>query len=153
MALFSRILGALSGQHDDPLPEPDANLALGALMVRVAKSDSNYKVEEIARIDRLLARLHGIGPVEAAKMRATCEKLETEAPRTGGFAQLIFDSVPPEGRRDALTALCEVMMADGVEHAEEHAVITATGIALGLGEEDITTARATARARADEAGA
>ena len=144
--MLNRILNALSSPTPTPLPEPDANLALGTLMVRVAKSDHRYRFEEISRIDTLLARLHGIGPIDAAKMRATCEKLDHQAVSTADLAQLIRESLSLEARRDALEALWEVVLADGQRHPEEIAVVDVAQEALGLSNHDNDSARARAQA-------
>lgn len=145
MPIVQRILSAFSAQKRQPLPEPDARLALGALMVRVAKSDSTYRVEEIARIDRILAAAHDLNPVAAARMRADCERLEHAAPGTEAFAALIRDTVAHDGRLDTLRALWQVTLADGVERAEERDVIETTRIALGLSAEDNDAAHAAAQ--------
>ena len=63
-----------------PLPTPTAELSLGALLVRMAKADSNYHVTEIGVVDRVLAAQFDLSPVDAAKMGAECERLEKEAP-------------------------------------------------------------------------
>lgn len=142
MPIVSRILSAFSAPKPAPLPEPDARLALGALMVRMAKSDATYRVEEIARIDRILAAANGLGPIDAAKMRATCEKLEHLAPATDSFTALICQTVPHDGRVEVLRALWSVMLSDGVERPEELALLVATRDALGLTAEDSDAARA-----------
>jgi len=142
--MFQGILNALKAPKPAPLPEPDAKLALGALLVRVALSDHRYRVEEIGRIDRLLGRLNGLNPVEAAKMRATCEKLDKQAPDTEDFAHLIREAVSFEARIDALEAMWEVVLADGVRRDEEVAVIVAAQEALGLSQTDSDAARARA---------
>ncbi|WP_299843528.1 TerB family tellurite resistance protein [uncultured Roseovarius sp.] len=142
--MLHRILNAFSAPEPEPLPEPDEKLALGALMVRVAKSDHNYQFEEISRIDRLLSRLFGLNPVEAAKTRATCEKLEHEAPETEHFARVIRETTSFQARLDALEAMWEVLLADGESHDEEAAVIEAARIAMGLSKSDSDTARETA---------
>ncbi|WP_101065415.1 tellurite resistance TerB family protein [Roseovarius salinarum] len=139
--MLTRILDALKRPSPAPLPEPDERLALGALMVRVAKSDSDYQLAEISRIDRLLSRLYALGPVEAAKMRATCEKLDRAAPDTAHFAHLIRESVSFEARVDALEALWEVTLADGVRDEAELSVMHAAQEALGLSETDSAAAR------------
>lgn len=144
--MLERILKAFAAPVPQALPEPDGKLALGALMVRVAKSDRHYKVSEISRIDKLLARLNGIGPVEAAKMRATCEKLDKAAPDTEEFAHLIREAVPFDARIDALEALWEVMLADGECHEEELQVVGDVREALGLSEADSEVARRMAEA-------
>ena len=145
--MLTRLLKAFSAPASTtpaPLPEPDEKLALGALMVRVAKSDHDYQVEEISRIDRLLARHFGLKPIEAAKMRATCEKLEAHAPGSGRFAEVIRESVSHQARIAALEAMWEVLLADGIGHDEEHAVIEEARVAMGLTEADNITARAMA---------
>jgi uncharacterized tellurite resistance protein B-like protein len=144
--MLGKLLKAFRASHTTPLPQPDAKLALGALMVRVAKSDHSYKLSEIQRIDRLLARLFDLNPVEAAKMRATCEKLDAAAPHTDAFADLIRQALDHEHRLSALEALCEVMLADGMPHVEEIDEIHATRVLLGLDETDLTEALARARA-------
>ncbi|MDQ2089162.1 tellurite resistance TerB family protein [Marimonas arenosa] len=144
MPIVQRILSAFSAPRPQPLPEPDAKLALGALMVRVAKSDETYRVEEIQRIDRILAHANGIGPIEAAKMRATCERLEAQAPETESFAALIRETVSHGGRMEVLRALWQVLLADGLERPEEIRTIDATCAALGLSEADNSAAHAAA---------
>ena len=139
--MLNRILTAFRASSPPPLPEPDANLALGALMVRVAKSDRHYRVEEISRIDRILARMNTLNPVEAAKMRATCERLEAQAPGTDRFGHLIRETVSFEARLEALEALWEVVEADGVEDGDETRVVDETREALGLSHADSESAR------------
>ena len=144
MPIVQRILSVFSHHAPAPLPEPDARLALGALLVRVAKSDATYRVEEIARIDRILAAANDLNAVEAAKMRATCEKLEKQAPETERFAALIRETVTHEGRLEKLRALWQVTLADGLERPEEIGVIDTVREALGLSPEDNAAARAAA---------
>lgn len=139
--MLERLFKAFATPSPDPLPEPDEKLALGALMVRVAKSDHTYKFSEISRIDRLLARLNGIGPIDAAKMRAICEKLDKAAPDTEEFAHLIRETVSFEARVDALEALWEVVLADGVRRDEELQVVDEVREAIGLSEADSKKAR------------
>ncbi len=142
--MLTRILNLLKGHPSEPLPEPDARLALGALMVRVAKADDDYQLREIARIDSLLARMNALGPVDAAKMRATCEKIEAEAPSTRKFALLIRETVSFEARIEALEALWQVMLADGAPDAAEMAIIVQVREALGLSKADCDAAQSRA---------
>ncbi len=142
--MLNRILTAFNASSPVPLPEPDEKLALGALMVRVAKSDHNYQFEEISRIDRLLTRIFRLNPVEAAKTRAICEKLEREAPETDRFAHVIRETTRFQARIDALEAMWEVLLADGKRREEELAVIEAARVAMGLSKSDSDTARETA---------
>lgn len=142
--MFTHLLQALAAPKPTPLPEPDEKLALGALMVRIAKSDNNYEVTEIRRIDRLLARLYGLGPLDAAKMRASCEKLEHAAPDSDRFGHLIRETVPRTTRLSALAALWEVVLSDGQALSPELRVLDTARSEMGLSEEDSDAARAQA---------
>lgn len=142
--MLERILHAFSVPKPSPLPEPDAKLALGALMVRVARADRHYELLEIQRIDRLLARLYRLGPIEAAKMRALCERLEHAAPDTAHFGHVIRETVSHEARVSAIEALWEVVLSDGESQPEELQVLDAAREAMGLSQTDSDAARAMA---------
>ncbi|OED49771.1 TerB family tellurite resistance protein [Leisingera sp. S232] len=129
------------------LPDPDAELALGALLVRVAQSDRAYLLEEISLIDRILARLYQHNAIEAAKVRATCEKLHAAAPETDTFGRLIRETTGLEERLAALDALWEVVLADGYEHEGEITIIEDARKAMGLSYADSQKARERAVAK------
>lgn len=135
--MFTDLLARLTGKRpEEPLPELDARLSVGALLVRLAKSDQNYVVQEIAKIDALLANRYGLNPVEAAKMRATCEKLEAQAPDTDAFTAMVQENVDYDERARVYDALWQVSMADGRLRPEEAEVITFVGKSLGIRDED-----------------
>ena len=132
-ALFLRLRG---GVPEPALPEPDEKLALGALLVRVAKSDRHYDAAEIGEIDRILAGTFHLNPVEAAKMRATCEKLDAAAPGTPDFALLIRQNVDYPHRLEMVRALWRVIMADGAHAPEEDATLREIETMLGIDATD-----------------
>ena len=68
--MFADFFKGLMAPEPAPLNDEDARTAMGALLVRIAKSDGCYAAEEIGVIDRLLAQRYGLNPVEAAKLRA-----------------------------------------------------------------------------------
>ena len=127
------------------LPDPDAELALGALLVRVAQADRDYQVEEISLIDRILARLYQHNAIEAAKVRATCEKLHAAAPETDTFGKLIRETTGLEERLAALDALWEVVLADGELDEGELKIVEDARKAMGLSFADSQKARARAQ--------
>jgi len=145
--MLTRLFQAFRAENQDDLPDPDAELALGALLVRVAKSDREYQVEEISLIDRILARLYQHNPIEAAKIRATCEKLHAAAPETDTFAKLIRETTGTEMRIEALDALWEVVLADGEQKEDELRIVENARIAMGLSFADSKASRARASAR------
>lgn len=125
-----------------PLPELDARHALGALLVRMAMIDKAYLFEEVAEIDRILEAAYGLKPLEAAKMRAECERIALEAPDLDRMATLIRDSVDYEHRLETVRALWLVALADGLTDEREAALAELIEDRLGLTREDSEEARA-----------
>lgn len=139
--MFAQIFRSLRGSKDADLPQPDEKLALGALLVRVAKSDKNYNLHEIKRIDRIFSQRFDLNVVEAAKMRALCEKLEQHAPHIDVFSEMIREGVDFDDRLATLEAMWQVALSDGHERPEELEVVHRTKQALGLSEADNLHAR------------
>lgn len=132
--MFKDILNLLMG--DAPNPEPmgsqEAELAIAALLVRVARSDDNYDDAERMRIDRVLARRHGLTPEEAAVRRAEAEQLEARASDTVRFTRQIKDRIALEDRAGVLAALWEVAYADETRAADEESLIRLVAGLLGV---------------------
>lgn len=124
-----------------PLPQPDTQLALGALLVRVAFADETYRAAEIGQIDRILAQSFGIGPIEAAKLRATCEALERDAPETPEFARILREEIAYADRLALGRAMWRVALADGHRHRKEEVQVGVIEAALGLTQTDIDALR------------
>ena len=131
----------------EPLPQPNAQLALGALLVRVAFADKQYRASEVGQIDRILSATFGLKPLEAAKLRATCEALERHAPGTPEFAKILRDEVAYDDRKSLADAMWSVALADGERDDEEEQMLQEIENALGLSTEDIAMARQTALRR------
>ena len=144
---LKKFFAAFRPQEPDPaVVDPDAELARGALLVRVAQADREYQAEEIALIDRILCKLYQHNAIEAAKVRATCEKLHTAAPDTDTFGKLIRETTALEKRRKALDALWEVVLADGLQREGEVRIVEEARMAMGLNLSDSEASRARAEA-------
>lgn len=124
-----------------PLPQPNAQLALGALLVRVALANRQYLATEVAQIDKTLSATFGLKPLEAAKLRATCEELERHAPGTPEFTKILRNEVPYADRKALGHAMWAVAMADGRRDEDEEVQLLAIETALGLSDADIADAR------------
>jgi uncharacterized tellurite resistance protein B-like protein len=134
--MFERILALFDRTTPQtPLPPADAKFALGALMVRTAMADNAYLFQEVEEIDRVLAKMHGLGPIEAAKMRAQCEKLEHELPKTADLTTILTESISTEDREAAVAALWDVVYADGARHVSELSLVSEIAERLGISEE------------------
>jgi len=124
-----------------PLTEPDARLALAALLVRIARTDGLYAAEEVERIDRVLATRHGLDPFAAAKLRTEAEDIEAEAPDTVRFTRALKDAVPVEERSDLMAALWSVALADGLREVHEDQLLRLVSNLLGLTDVESALAR------------
>lgn len=127
--------------HDERLPEPDARLALAALLVRVARADGHYAPAEVSRIDRLLMRRHGLTSDAATRLREEAEALEAQAPDTVRFTRAIKAGVPLEERVAVIEALWSVVLADGGRDDEEDGLLRLLANLLGISDRDSNLAR------------
>lgn len=142
--MFDALLRRLAAAAPAALPDPEARLALAALLVRVARADGDYSPAEATRIDRVLAARHGLTPFAAAALRAEAEALEAEAPDTVRFTRSLKAAVPIEERVGLVEALWSVALADGVRDAAEDRLLRMVASLLGLS--DVESAQARRRA-------
>ncbi len=145
--MFGEFLKRLTAPAPAPLTDSDARLALGALLVRVARSDNNYDAREVARIDQILSSRYGLTPAKASELRKQCEVLETEAPDTVRFTRAIKDAVPHENRVAVIESLWEVALTDGMRDENEDAVLRLVSDLLGVNDMDRAKARQRVAAR------
>ncbi|KIT15426.1 TerB family tellurite resistance protein [Jannaschia aquimarina] len=139
--MFADLLRRLGTSEPERLPEPDARLALAALLVRVARADGDYAEIEKARIDRVLAQRHGLAADAATALRTEAEGLEAEAPDTVRFTRSLKDAVPLEERAALLEALWSVVLADGTRDVEEDSLLRLLSNLLGIADRDSALAR------------
>ena len=139
--MFADFLNRLTVPKPEQLADDDARLALGALLVRVAKSDDQYDDLEATRIEQILGKRYGINSAEAGLLRGQCEALESEAPDTVRFTRAIKDAVPYEGRIGVIEDLWAVVLADGVRDADENSLLRLMANLLGVNDIESATAR------------
>ncbi len=139
--MFADLLNRLTRPDPEPFPDPDARLALTALLIRIARSDGDYADAEVDRIDRIVATRYGLSPFEAARLRGSAETLESEAPDTVRFTRAIKDAVEYEHREAVVEALWDVALADGERDAEENALLRLVANLLGVSDRDSALAR------------
>jgi uncharacterized tellurite resistance protein B-like protein len=139
--MLNSLLRILNGESGEMLPKPDSQLALAALLVRVARSDGDYAQDEISTIDRVIAEDFGLSPFEASKLRTEAETLEAEAPDTVRFTRAIKDGVPYEDRVKVIEALWRVVLADGHRDHEESGLLRLVADLLGINDRDSNMAR------------
>jgi len=130
--MFSDLFKRLTAPDPAPLSDVDARIALGALLVRLARTDGSYDADEIAQIDAVLIARYAMTPFEAAALRADCETAEAEAPDTVRFTRAIKDAVPYEDRIGVIEALWSVVLVDGVRDSHEDAMLRMVAPLLGV---------------------
>ena len=134
-------LDLLFGPAPARLAPPDEQLALAALLVRVARADGHASAEEVARIDRILATRYRLAPEAALALRREAETAEQLAPDTVRITRALKEAVALEDRRGLMEALWRVALADGARDAEEDRLIRLVANLLGLSDVDSALAR------------
>ena len=145
--MFGDLLRRLTEPDPVRLPDPDARLALTALLVRIARADGDYAETERRRIDRIAAERFGLSPFETTALRREAETLEAEAPDTVRFTRAIKDAVPYEERAAVVEALWAVVLADGVRDDEADGLSRLVATLLGINDRDSALARQRVEAR------
>lgn len=132
--MFRNLLSRLFSDAAEPKPlaPQDAEIAIAALLVRVARADDHYNAAEQGRIDEILARMHGIDLAEAAERRSVAEMIEAEAPDTVRFTRLVKDRVSPEDRAAIIHAMWQVALVDNHRHTHEESAIRLVSSLLGV---------------------
>lgn len=152
--MFRNLLSRLfSDSPDAPaLNAQDGEMAIAALLIRVARSDERYSAAEQLRVERILSRRRGYDSIEASERRVAAEMIEAEAPDTVRLTRCIKQRVPLEDRLDVIGALWEVVYADGRRSADEEAMVRLTAGLLGVNDRDSALARQRALGELDQLG-
>lgn len=141
--MFRNLLSRLFTDSPDgsSLNGHDAEVAVAALLVRLARADDRYGGAERQRIDQILARRHGLSSAEAVERRAAAEMIEAEAPDTVRFTRSIKDRIGLADRQDIIAAMWEVAYADGRRSPEEESLVRLVSGLLGISDRDSGLAR------------
>ena len=141
--MFRNLLSRLFTDSPDgsSLNGHDAEVAVAALLVRLARADDRYGGAERQRIDQILARRHGLSSAEAVDRRAAAEMIEAEAPDTVRFTRTIKERIELADRHDVLAAMWEVTYADGERSADEETLVRLVAGLLGINDRDSGLAR------------
>ena len=131
-SLLPRLLG--DAPRETTLSHDDAEVAIAALMVRIARADNHYGKDERTQIDALLARRRDLSAADAADRRAAAEMIEAEAPDTVRFTRAIKDRIALDERAEIIGALWEIALADGTRSPDEDAMIRLVASLLGVSD-------------------
>lgn len=137
--MFAEFLKRLTAPAPERLADDDARIALGALLVRLARADGDYDDEEKSKIAQILKARYGLGSADT--LLAECETLEAEAPDTVRFTRAIKAAVAYEDRIGVIEDMWRIVLADGVRDAEENSLMRMVGPMLGVEDQDSHAAR------------
>jgi len=137
--MFGALLNRLMEPTEPQVADDDARLALGALLVRIARSDDDYAQVEKDQIKGVLAARYGLS--DASSLLADCEALETEAPDTVRFTRAIKDGVAYEDRIGVVEDMWAIVLADGVRDAHENQIMRMVPPMIGVEDQDSNAAR------------
>ncbi|MGB3147598.1 MAG: TerB family tellurite resistance protein [Paracoccaceae bacterium] len=122
-------------------PNAAGQLALAALLVRVARSDGHYASVEMAGIEKALTGYFGLTEAEAVTLRREGEALEERASDTVQFTRALKDLVPESQRLGLLETIWMVALADGAREDHEDALIRLVTRLLGVTDRDSALVR------------
>jgi len=135
------LLKTLLAPTPQRLDATDARLALSALMVRIARADNAYEAAEAKAISRILMARYSLDKAAADDLRQQAEALEAEAPDTVRFTRAIKDAVDYEQRSAVVSALWQVVLADGRRDDSENSLMRLVVNLLGISDVDSALAR------------
>jgi len=131
--MFDRILSLFQTlPTTGSLEKPDTPHAVGTLLVRAAKADKLYLLQEIELIDDLLAYQYDLAPDQAAALRKECEILDVAIPEIEDFASILRDAINYDDRVATILSLWEVVFADGRAVDAEEGLLKELEVLLGV---------------------
>ncbi len=116
-------------------------VALAALMVRIARADGQYTKDEATEIDQFLVRRFDVTLDTAASLRGEAEAFEAIATDTVRFTREIKQSVNHEDRLSVIEGLWTIALADDNRDHNEDAVIRLATNLLGITDVESAQAR------------
>lgn len=143
--MFGELLNRLLTPEDETVSDDDARLALGALLVRIARSDGDYATVEQDQIKSVLSARYGLA--DASALLSECETLEAEAPDTVRFTRAIKDAVAYEDRIGVVEDMWTIVLADGVRDKYENQLMRLVPPMVGVTDQESNAARKRVEAR------
>ncbi|HAD27490.1 MAG TPA: hypothetical protein DCF96_02395 [Rhodobacteraceae bacterium] len=140
--MFQSLIDLFSSSDESVDLNPnDAQAALAAILVRIARADDNYAAEEQQMITNVLKTRYLLSDADARNLKENAEALEEQAPDTVRFTKIVKNAVPYEDRIGVVEALWRVALADGSRDYEEDGFIRLVVKLLGVNDRDSGLAR------------
>jgi uncharacterized tellurite resistance protein B-like protein len=143
MSLITRLRGLLQGVLDPAPDAPDgeAQLAVAALLILVARADGRLLRVEEEGLERIMRARFGVSPEAAARLLAWGEAISREMDPAATIAERILHDIPARERPDLLAMAYRVAAVDGQVHDFEDDLLWRVGRLLGLPDDDVARIR------------
>lgn len=140
--MFSKLISNLfAPRNTDAAAQNDERLPLAVLMVRLARTDSEYVLEERAEIELNLADRFGMSQIDARKLVDEAEQIEAEHRDNVEYTRQIKDVVPHDTRAEIMVLMWSLVLADGTRDNEENGFLRLITALLGLSDQESAFAR------------
>lgn len=147
--MWTSILNLLVGDPGEtPARTAPADLAMAALLVRVARADGDYAAHERSLIRQLVQRRGGLSEADAETRLCEAEALEAQSADTVRFTRDIKTRTRPEDRLAVMEDLWSIVLADGTRDPGEDQLMRLCAGLLGVSDRDSALARQQAAAEA-----
>jgi len=140
---FKNLFGNAATASDQP---QDERLAMAVLLVRLARTDYEYVLEERAQIIDILKARYTMDDVSVEKLVERAEAVEAEPNDHVYFTKQIKESVEFDKRADVMQDLWSLALADGRRDNEENGFLRLVCSLLGLTDQESAYARQRAQA-------
>lgn len=126
---------------DAPVPVPDGQVALAALLVRIARADHDYTGVERDMIDHFLSARFSLDAAQAAALRQQGERYEETVGDTVHLTRRVKEVVSLDDRPELLVQMWQIILSDNERHDEENGLMRLVCNLLGLADRDSALAR------------
>lgn len=137
--MFGDLLNRILAPDDTQVDAQDVRIALGALLVRLARADGDYAEVEKNQIQQVLARRYG--DADTAGLLSQAEGLEAEASDFVRFTRAIKDGIAYEDRIGVIEDMWSIVLADGVRDAHENQLMRMVPPMIGITDPESNAAR------------
>lgn len=151
--MLEKLLAALKGKksdNDEPVSGRPLELATAALLVEAARADDDYAKEEIAIIDKILARRFNMENEAVQVLRVEAEVAQSDANDLYQFSSVVKDNMSPEEKIGLIEDLWEVILCDDVRDPHEDALIRRLAGLIYVNDPDAGAARQRVIARLNQ---
>ncbi|MEX0969450.1 MAG: TerB family tellurite resistance protein [Paracoccaceae bacterium] len=146
--MFGKFFKSFLGGETKPETAPtDARVPLAVLLVRLARTDYEYVLEERAQIIEILKERFSLDDVAAELLVEQAERAEAEPHDHVHFTKNIKEMVEFEARASVMEDLWLLALADGRRDNEENNFLRLVCSLLGLSDQESAFARQRALAR------